>query len=481
MRLLAAAALLVASLGAWADPIGYDGARHLLNRTGFGATDEEIWKYAPLDRATAVDRILDGARREASVKPPAFVDEPFEPYYKLRQMSAEERMAAQRHLVEQGFELRAWWLHEMLLTPSPLTERMTLFWHNHFATSQQKVRSSQLMYRQNALLRSESLGNFGTMLHAVAKDPAMIVWLDNAGNRKQAPNENFAREVMELFTLGEGHYGERDIKEAARAFTGWSIDRETGTFTYRRMWHDYGEKTVLGRTGNFDGDDVLDILLARPEAAQFISTKLWREFVSPEPDRKEIERLAVVFRDSHYEVKPLMRAILMSDAFWSDSNRAVLVKSPVELVVGSLRTFDIRPFDLRPAVFACAALGQNPFSPPNVKGWPGGDAWITSSTLLGRKQWIDRIFRGAQSQPQMMAASDMKADDVKGNAPEQRYRRMLERGMTDYTFDAQHFGGTSVGHVERLVLATAPVNSMNGLEGAELVRALAFDPTFQLK
>jgi hypothetical protein len=161
----------------------------------------------------------------------------------------------------------------------------------------------------------------------------------------------------------------------------------------------------------------------------------------------------------------------------------------VEHNVGSLRTFDIHPFDLRPAVFACAALGQNPFSPPNVKGWPGGDAWITSSTLLGRKQWIDRIFRGAQ--PQMTAATDMKAvdmkapdtngNDAKGNAPEQRYRRMLDRGMTDYTFDAQHFSGTSVGHVEKLVLAMAPVNSMSGLEGAELVRALAYDPTFQLK
>lgn len=479
MRILTAIALFIASFAAVAEPIGYDGARHLLNRTGFGATDDEIWRFAALDRAAAVDRLLAGARREPSVKPPAFVDEPFEPYYRLRQMSAEERMAAQRKLVEQGFELRAWWLREMLLTPSPLTERMTLFWHNHFATSQQKVRSSQLMYRQNALLRSDSLGNFGTMLHAVAKDPAMLVWLDNAGNRKQAPNENFAREVMELFTLGEGHYGEKDIKEAARAFTGWSIDRDMGTFTFRRMAHDYGDKTVLGRTGRLDGDDVLDILLARPETATFVSTKLWREFVSPDPDRKEVERLANVLRDSRYEIKPLMRAMLMSDAFWSDANRAALVKSPVELVVGSLRTFDIHPFDLRPAVFACAALGQNPFSPPNVKGWPGGDAWITSSTLLGRKQWVDRIFRGAQ--PAMVAASEMQSADAKGNNPEQRYRRALERGMADYTFDTGLFSGTSVGHVERLVLATAAVNSVHDLEGADLVRALASDPAFQLK
>ncbi|MGZ5084079.1 MAG: DUF1800 family protein, partial [Usitatibacter sp.] len=160
MRIVAAFAFLVASLAAQAAPIGYDGARHLLNRAGFGATDAEVRELAGLDRAAAVRRLLAGARREALVKPPAFVDAPFEPYYRLRQMSVEERMAAQRRLVEQGFELRAWWLREMLVSPSPLTERMTLFWHNHFATSQQKVRLPQLMYRQNALLRREALGNY---------------------------------------------------------------------------------------------------------------------------------------------------------------------------------------------------------------------------------------------------------------------------------------------------------------------------------
>src|SRR6202521_3812649 len=242
MRYLLAAASFLVCAAAHAAAIGYDGARHLLNRTGFGATDAQIREFSSLDRAQAVERLLDGTRREASIQPPAFVNEPFVPYYRLREMSQEERMAAQRKLVEQGFELRAWWLREMLLTPSPLTERMTLFWR-------------------------EGLGNFATLLHAVAKDPAMLVYLDNAGSRKQAPNENFAREVMELFTLGEGHYGERDIKEAARAFTGWSLERDTGEYTFRRVWHDYGDKTVLGHSGRLDGDDVLDILLARPEAA----------------------------------------------------------------------------------------------------------------------------------------------------------------------------------------------------------------------
>src|SRR5471030_1009330 len=490
MRILAAAALLAVSIVANGAPIGYDGARHLLNRTGFGATDSEVREYATLERAQAVDRLIGGARREAFLRPPAFVDAPFEPYYRIRQMNVEDRMAAQRRLVEQGFELRAWWLREMLVTPSLLTERMTLFWHNHFATSQQKVRLGQLMYRQNALLRREALGNFATMLHAIAKDPAMLVYLDNAGSRRQAPNENFAREVMELFTLSEGHYGEQDVKEAARAFTGWSLDRETGEFTYRRVWHDYGEKTVLGKSGRFDGNDVLDVLLARPEAAQFIAGKLWREFVSPNPDSREVARWASIFRDAHYEVKPLLRAILVSNAFWSADNRGALVKSPVELVVGTLRTFGIIPFDLRPAVFASAALGQNPFSPPNVKGWPGGDAWITSSTLLGRKQWLERVFRGSDPTAPMMTAErneDAKAD-AKADAAGERYRRMLERGMADYAFDAERFDraianpSSGPSRMDRLVLATDAVTPPpDGLDPAERVRALVSDPAFQLK
>jgi uncharacterized protein (DUF1800 family) len=484
MRFAATVALLLVSAAAQAAEIGYDGARHLLNRTGFGATDAEIRAYAPLDRVQAVDRLLAGARREAFVQPPAFVDDAFTPYYKLREMSVEERMAAQRKLVEQGFELRAWWLREMLLTPSPLTERMTLFWHNHFATSQQKVRSSGLMYRQNALLRREALGNFAALLHAVSKDPAMLVYLDNAGSRKQAPNENFAREVMELFTLGEGHYGEQDVKEAARAFTGWSLDRDAGTFTYRRVWHDFGDKTVLASNGRFDGDDVLDILLARPEAAEFIAGKVWREFVSPTPDAKEVSRWAAVFRDARYEVKPLLRAALASDAFWSRDNRAALIKSPLELVVGTLRTFDIHPLDLRPAVFACAALGQNPFSPPNVKGWPGGEAWINSATLLARKQWVDRVFRGSD----VMAAAGMaeRDDAAKAKNPGERYRRMLERGMASYGFDPERFSRTLArgegGGVARLALATDAVNPIAAeLDDGERVRALVADPAFQLK
>src|SRR5438132_6569230 len=391
MRLVAAILILATGL-ARGEGIGYEGARHLLARTGFGATDTQVRSFAPLERSQAVERLLSEARSEAGLAAPAFVDDAILPPRRLRDMSEEDRKAARRTLVEQAIELRTWWLREMLATPSPLTERMTLFWHNHFATSQQKVRSTQLMYRQNVLLRREALGNFAALLHAIGRDPAMLIYLDNAGSRRQAPNENFAREVMELFTLGEGHYAESDVKEAARAFTGWSLERDTGRFVYRRAWHDDGVKTVLGKTGRFDGDDVLDLLLARPETAEFIAAKLWREFVSPQPDPAEVARWAGVFRDARYEVKPLLRTVLTSSAFWAGENRATLVKSPVDLVAGTLRSYGIRPFELRPEVVACAALGQNLFAPPNVKGWPGGDAWIDAATILGRKRWLERTF-----------------------------------------------------------------------------------------
>ena len=493
MRLLAAIAAFLAAAAAQAAPIGYDGARHLLDRTGFGATDREVREYAALDREHAVDRLLAGTRREAITPPPAFATASFEPYARLQDMDSEERKAYQRKLVQEGLELRAWWIGEMLATPSPLTERMTLFWHNHFATSQRKVRLGQLMYRQNVLLRREALGNFGSLLHGIAKDPAMLVWLDNAGSRRQAPNENFAREVMELFTLGVGNYTERDVKEAARAFTGMSLERQTGEYRYRPFIHDDGVKTVLGKIGNFDGDDVLNILLARPETARFVAGKVWREFVSPTPDAAEVERWAAIFRGEHYEIRPLMRAVLLSDAFWDPANRATLVKSPVDVVVGTLRTFDIHPTDLRPAAVQVAALGQNLFAPPNVKGWPGGDAWIDTATLLGRKQFVDRVFRGSEG---MAAMAEPEAMPARGNGPtgagqgagiNGAMQRIMDRGLGSYAFNPQRWThslaeGETARDVEHLVLAMAPVNPVPAdADAVGRVRALVADPAYQLR
>ena len=379
-----------------AAPMGFDEARHLLNRTSFAAQAGEINEFAKLTRVQAVDRLLAETRRQASYPPPVWSQTYERPY--RPDMTQEERMKAnRRELVERGLELRTWWVAEMLSTPWPFTERMTLFWHNHFATSQQKARSATLMYRQNVLLRKYATGNFAAMLREVGKDPAMLIYLDGAQNRRGAPNENFAREVMELFTLGEGHYTEQDVKEAARAFTGWSIDGDSGEFRFRRAIHDDGVKKVLGQEGRFNGDDMITLLLQQPATSEFVVGKLWREFVSPDAQSAAhvaaVKKLAAYWRAANYEIKPLLREMLLSDAFWAPENHGVLVKSPVDLVIGSLRQFRFSVEDPAPFAVILRQLGQDLFNPPNVKGWPGGEAWLNTTTLLARKGFLNRLFR----------------------------------------------------------------------------------------
>jgi uncharacterized protein (DUF1800 family) len=480
--------LLLAAFPASAARLGADDARHLLSRTAFGATPAEIETYSRLTREQAADRLLAGTVRSPSTAPPAWTTEPFE-RRGYRGLSAEERRLAVREMNQKAFELQSWWLAEMLATPSPLTEKMTLFWHNHFVSSQRKVRSPQLMYRQNALLRQHALGNFGEMLHAVARDPAMVIYLDNASNRKGTPNENFAREVMELFTLGEGRYGERDIKEAARAFTGWSVDPATGEFLFRANAHDDGEKTVLGRTGNFGGDAVLDILLAQPQTAEFIVAKLWREFVSPQPNPAEVRRIAAAFRDSRYDIRVAMRALLVSDAFYAEVSRGTLIKSPVELVVGTLRQFQFTTGDVLPFVIATNQLGQVLFAPPNVKGWPGGESWINSTTLLRRKAFLERVFRVEELRPMMTAAAAegaaMQMEMPRGLAALDEGRSRYLNALSQIRFDGSGWlaqvNGEGAG-AQRILLATAPVSPLpQGAQGMDLIRRLTQDPVYQLK
>jgi uncharacterized protein (DUF1800 family) len=394
-------------------------------------------------------------------------------------------------------EVRGWWLNEMVSTPAPLVERMTLFWHNHFTSGRQKVRFPQLMYRQNALLREHALGNFATLLHAASKDPAMIIYLDAASNRRGRPNENFAREVMELFTLGEGHYSETDIREAARAFTGWSLDGQR-EFIMRRGLHDGGEKTVLGRSGRFEGDDVLDILLAQRRTAEFIVEKLWREFVSPEPQPSEVARIAAVFRDSGYEVRTALRELLLSPAFWAPGNRASLIKSPAEYVAGMLRQFAVPVANGMPYAAAMVGMGQTLFDPPNVKGWPGGESWINAATLLTRKQFAERLLRvdersmsrGMAGAPAMDGGGmEMGMAPPQGAAPSVANAGAVLRAMTRLpppSFDsARWLAEFSAGRdppVERLLLAAAPVQPMPaGAGGIDWLRQLALDPAYQLK
>jgi uncharacterized protein (DUF1800 family) len=317
----------------------------------------------------------------------------------------------------------------------------------------------------------------------------MLVYLDSATSRQGQPNENFAREVMELFTLGEGRYTERDVKEAARAFTGWSIEPETGAFRWRPFAHDRGEKTVLGRSGNFDGDAVLDILLGQPATAEFIVDKLWKEFVSPQPDPAEAGRIARRFRDGGYEIRIALRELFLSDAFWTPQNRAALIKSPIDLVVGTLRRFEFGIGDPLPFVFVMRQLGQDLFAPPNVRGWPGGEAWIDSSTLLARKQFLERLFRGQEFMERIGGEKPAaRAERVAlrgGNRLGEAGRERMLRAMAAVRFD----GGAWLAGVERLRLTpqevmlpgepAAPLPESDG--GIGQLRRLALDPLYQLK
>lgn len=479
---LGAAALWLASAAA-AAPLGFDDARHLLARTGFGPTLEEVRGYAVLTREQAVERLLAQAGAPASTAPPAWVDEPVEAL-RFRRMSDDEKRAALAQLRQRSVELRAWWLEEMFTTRSPLTERMTLFWHNHFVSSQRKVKSPQLMYRQNLLLRRYALGDFGALLHAVARDPAMLIYLDSASNRKGQPNENFAREVMELFTLGEGHYGERDVKEAARAFTGWSVDlRDGARFTERARWHDDGVKTVLGRSGNFDGGQVLDILLAQPETAEFIAAKLWREFVSPEPDAAEVRRIAQAFRGSNYSIRAALRALLTGDAFYAPAHRGALIKSPVDLVVGTLRQFDVATGEALPFALLVRQFGQDLFAPPNVKGWPGGEAWINATTLLARKQFLDRLFRALEMNAMLPARFTRPPAGADGGRGDEAMRARFVRALGEIRFDADAWLARAgdAAAIERLVLAVPRASPRAPAQGLALLRSLTQDPAYQIK
>lgn len=272
------------------------------------------------------------------------------------------------------------WIKKMATEKAQLREKMTFFWHNHFATH---VPFSYLAQVQNNTLRKHALGKFGDLLHSVAKDPAMIVFLNNQQNKKDAPNENFAREVMELFTLGVGNYTEHDIKEAARCFTGWQINKR-GEYVFNEKDHDFGTKTVLGKTGKLTGEEVLDLLLSKKETALFVTRKIYREFVNEIIDEKRVGELADSFYASGMDIGKLMQQIFTADWFYEEQNVGSKIASPVELLVRYYRTLKIEPTDEKMPIIAQNLLGQQLFNPPNVAGWKGGKAWIDSSSLLLR-------------------------------------------------------------------------------------------------
>ncbi|MGA2786995.1 MAG: DUF1800 domain-containing protein [Verrucomicrobiota bacterium] len=367
-------------------------AAHLLNRAGLGGPPAAIRKLADLGPDRAVSALLDYESISDPTPAPDWAqpnpDEIRQFRAAIKSASPDEKRTLQRErqrLYQQRMmELRGWWLQRMAKGPRSFQEKMVLFWHGHFATSVEKVRNPYFMWRQNEMFRRLATGNWLQLLTEAGKDPAMLVWLDQAQSRKQHPNENYAREVMELFSLGEGHYTELDVTEAARALTGWSLDLQEEKYVYRSFIHDSGDKTFLGRTGNLDGDDVMAAIVAQPQAAQFITAKLWNFFAGEPPSLELNVALAAVLRTNDNNFKPLLRVMFRCEEFYAPSVIRNQVKSPVQWLVGTSRMLEC---ELPPAVVCWGllrSLGQDLFAPPNVKGWDGGLAWITTNTLLAR-------------------------------------------------------------------------------------------------
>ncbi|UYQ93226.1 DUF1800 domain-containing protein [Chitinophaga horti] len=353
--------------------------QHLAWRAGFGENLPVIEGWGKRKRKETVKRVLAGQDKEMEVL--RVINETDLPDYKrLKDMNEEERRAVQKLNTDGIKDLNVSWMSAMIKTNHPLREKMALFWHGHFA-----CRTQNVLYNQQLLevIRTHALGNFGDLLTGVSKSPAMLQFLNNQQNRKQRPNENFAREVMELFTMGRGNYTEKDIKEAARAFTGWSFD-EVGQFQFRQRVHDDGEKTILGKKGNFTGEDVIQLLLDNKQTAKYITGKIYRYFVNDTPDEARIQELAGKFYQSGYNISSLMQDIYMADWFYDEKNVGAIIKSPVELIVGLRRAIPMQFEQEETMLLFQRVLGQTLFYPPNVAGWPGGRSWIDSSSLMFR-------------------------------------------------------------------------------------------------
>lgn len=315
------------------------------------------------------------------------------------------------------------WMEAMVRTSYPLLEKTAMFWHGHFATRVENPYFDQLLLND---IRRNALGNFGDLLRGVSKSPAMLQFLNNQQNKKSHPNENFAREVMELFTLGRGHYTEDDIKEAARAFTGWTYD-ENGAFVVRPKQHDDGEKKFLGRKGNFDGDDILNIILEQKQTAVFITQKIYRYFVSDEKiDDKHVNTLAKQFYNNNYDITSLLKEIFTSKWFYSDEVTGAKIKSPVELLVSYQRMIPMAFRNPNVWINLQRVLGQSLFNPPNVAGWPGGKDWIDSSSLVIRMRLPEAFFASKELD---LSAKEIEPEMVKGTS-----KKMIMEGQPAQTF-----------------------------------------------
>ncbi len=382
------------------DPWDRAKAAHLLNRAGFGGRPDEVERYARIGLDAAVDELMNFERVPETFPAPDFssLRNLWESVARLYQSRTPERerfearIIAVRADLQKLQEVRDWWVRRMIQTRRPLQEKMVLFWHGLLVSGRPDARLTENLFNQNELFRRSALGNFKALILAIARDPAMLEYLDNESNRKGKPNENFARESMELFTLGVGNYTEQDVREAARAFTGWT--RRGFEFSFDPRQHDDGPKIFLGRTGNLNGGDIVNIIFEQSAAARFLPRRLFEYFVYMRPDESLVDELAEVFRGGNFDVAPVVRTLLTSNVFYSPRAMRTQVKSPAQLVVGTARLLDLDGGQVSMLIRAMDLMGQALFYPPNVGGWPRGESWINTATILIRYNLSGLVLTG---------------------------------------------------------------------------------------
>lgn len=411
-------------------------ARHLLIRAGFGPTPAEVRAAFDAGLSASVASLLDFETPVLADLPEPEIDpdvmrpptaEERETFREARRRDAEAARSLARRRINLARQsdrrmhrdLQDWWRQRMIDTPRPTQENLTLLWHSHFATRHRDIRDAYLMYQQNQMFRDHAAGSFADLARGIVRDPAMLKFLNNDRNVARKPNENLARELMELFILGEGQYGERDIKQGARALTGYHVD--DNDFTFRRRVHDDDTKTILGRAGTFDGDDFVNLLLAQRACSRFVAFKLYRHFVADVPDNPEawdrptqaaIDQTAGLLVKHDYELRPVVTALLMSQHFYDPAIVGRKIKSPTRLVVGTTRSMGTPHRSDTVIRSAMSMMGQDLFDPPSVAGWDTGRAWINTSTLFVRQNTATYLITGKVPGDDRWSRDDMAYDPM---------------------------------------------------------------------
>lgn len=410
-----------------------DHAAHLLRRAGFGTSPQELDHWHSLGLKQAVRTLIEWQDQPAYGQDPEWTSEASKAEFKQKvqevmKLPESERREKRNDLLkdraQQSRQLKSWWLERMMYSPRPLEEKMTLFWHGHFVSSATKVKNGHLLWNQQQTFRKLGNRSFRDLTVEIGRDPAMLIYLDGDNSKKSAPNENYARELMELFTLGEGHYTEDDIREAARAFTGWKVRRLTDETSFFERLHDDGRKTFRGKSGKFTDEDIVNLILEDEQCGRHLGTKLWKFFVSEQPDEKIISYLGRMLKNSDYEVATVLELLFTSQEFYHPAIIGKQIKSPTDWLAGMVRTLPLHTFPERLGPQILKQLGQDLLDPPSVKGWDGGRSWINTSTLLLRVNVAKMLVYGGKINELGIGGLQNLPAQVKENMSPEQIKRM---------------------------------------------------------